>query len=113
MASLVQDYVKGLISKYKYWNRTQGADHFFVNCHEIGVIATKGLPLLEKAIQVVCASRNALEFMPHKDIVLPAEELQLVNDINRQLPFTNCSVIQICGEISYHRLVYYTSLYLL
>ncbi|GMY39854.1 probable glycosyltransferase At5g20260 [Fagus crenata] len=76
MAIAVQYYVQSLISKYPYWNRKQGADHFFVNCDIIGRMAAQRLPLLNNAIQVVCASGDALEFKPSKDIVLPAFELQ-------------------------------------
>jgi hypothetical protein len=74
MAIIVQKYVQSLISKYPYWNRTQGIDHFFVNCHEIGVKATKGVPFLKgNAIQVMCSPRcnSESEFIPHKDIALP------------------------------------------
>ncbi|KAJ6377894.1 hypothetical protein OIU78_028172 [Salix suchowensis] len=34
-AIAVEDFVKSLISKYPYWNRTLGADHFFVTCADI------------------------------------------------------------------------------
>ncbi|CAN7136082.1 unnamed protein product [Brassica rapa subsp. narinosa] len=36
---IVQNYVDGLIAKYPYWNRTLGADHFFVTCHDVGARA--------------------------------------------------------------------------
>ena len=74
MAIVVQKYVQSLISKYHYCNPNE--DHFFVNCHGIGVIAANGLPLLENATQVVCASRFASKFTPSKDTILPAQKLQ-------------------------------------
>ncbi|KAK7856175.1 putative glycosyltransferase [Quercus suber] len=76
MAIVVQNYVQSLITENPYWNKSQGADHFFINCHEIGVMATKGLPLMKNAIQVVCASPDALEFNPFKDIIIPAQDLK-------------------------------------
>ncbi|KAJ8451900.1 hypothetical protein Cgig2_007383 [Carnegiea gigantea] len=41
MTIIVRDYVESLISKYPYWNRTLGADHFFVTYHDVGVRATE------------------------------------------------------------------------
>ncbi|KAG7968121.1 hypothetical protein I3843_08G136600 [Carya illinoinensis] len=72
MTVIVQNYVQSLISKYPYWNRTLGADHFFVTCHDVGVRATEGLPLLVKnSIRVVCSPSYDVGFIPHKDVALP------------------------------------------
>uniref|UniRef100_A0A7N0TV57 Exostosin GT47 domain-containing protein n=1 Tax=Kalanchoe fedtschenkoi TaxID=63787 RepID=A0A7N0TV57_KALFE len=72
MTSIVQEYVEGLIAKYPYWNRTLGADHFFVTCHDVGVEATEGLPLLVKnSIRAVCSPSYDVGFIPHKDVALP------------------------------------------
>lgn len=72
MTIIVQNYVEGLISKYPYWNRTLGADHFFVTCHDVGVRATEGLPLFVKnSIRVVCSPSYDVGFIPHKDVALP------------------------------------------
>ncbi|KAK9670666.1 hypothetical protein RND81_13G216500 [Saponaria officinalis] len=72
MTVIVKDYVESLIAKYLYWNRTLGADHFFVTCHDVGVRATEGLPLLVKnSIRVVCSPSYDVGFIPHKDVALP------------------------------------------
>ena len=72
MIIIVQDYVQSLISKYPYWNRTLGTHHFFVTCHDVGVRATEGVPLLVKnSIRVVCSPSYDVGFIPHKDIPLP------------------------------------------
>ncbi|KAL6012640.1 hypothetical protein ACLOJK_003129 [Asimina triloba] len=72
MTIIVRDYVEGLISKYPYWNRTLGADHFFVTCHDVGVRATEGLALLVKnSIRVVCSPSYDVGYIPHKDVALP------------------------------------------
>ncbi|XP_019086183.1 PREDICTED: probable glycosyltransferase At5g11130 [Camelina sativa] len=72
MTVIVQDYVDGLIAKYPYWNRTLGADHFFVTCHDVGVRAFEGSPLLIKnIIRVVCSPSYNVGFIPHKDVALP------------------------------------------
>ncbi|XP_031115725.1 probable glycosyltransferase At5g03795 isoform X2 [Ipomoea triloba] len=72
MTIIVQNYVESLIAKYPYWNRTLGADHFFVTCHDVGVRATEGLPLLIKnSIRVVCSPSYNVGYIPHKDVALP------------------------------------------
>ncbi|KAF5749725.1 glycosyltransferase [Tripterygium wilfordii] len=72
MTIIVQNYVDSLIAKYPYWNRTLGADHFFVTCHDVGVRATEGVPFLVKnAIRVVCSPSYDVNFIPHKDVALP------------------------------------------
>ncbi|KAI3895844.1 hypothetical protein MKW98_025635 [Papaver atlanticum] len=69
---IVKNYVDSLILKYPYWNRTLGADHFFVTCHDVGVRATEGVPLLVKnSIRVVCSPSYDVGFIPHKDVALP------------------------------------------
>ncbi|XXG80421.1 hypothetical protein AAC387_Pa09g1289 [Persea americana] len=72
MTVIVRNYVESLISKYPYWNRTLGADHFFVTCHDVGVRATEGLPFLVKnSIRVVCSPSYDVSYIPHKDVALP------------------------------------------
>ncbi|KAL2498962.1 Exostosin family protein [Abeliophyllum distichum] len=72
MTVIVQNYVESLMSKYPYWNRTLGVDHFFLTCHDVGVRATEGLPFLVKnSIRVVCSPSYDVGFIPHKDVALP------------------------------------------
>ncbi|XVF67294.1 hypothetical protein PTKIN_Ptkin10aG0109500 [Pterospermum kingtungense] len=72
MTSTVQKYVESLIVKYPFWNRTLGADHFFVTCHDIGLKATVGVPhFVKKSIRVVCTPRDDDGYIPHKDCSLP------------------------------------------
>ncbi|RDX76916.1 putative glycosyltransferase, partial [Mucuna pruriens] len=60
MTVIVQNYVESLISKYPYWNRTLGADHFFVTCHDVGVSATEGVELLVKnSIRAIYGSSSS------------------------------------------------------
>ncbi|XP_059446432.1 probable glycosyltransferase At5g03795 [Corylus avellana] len=72
MTVIVEKYVERLISKYPYWNRTQGADHFFVICHDNGVEVAEGVPLLKKnPIRLVCPASYDSYYTSYKDISLP------------------------------------------
>ncbi|KAA8536387.1 hypothetical protein F0562_028865 [Nyssa sinensis] len=72
MTITVRNYVHSLISNYPYWNRSLGADHLFVTCHDVGVRATEGVPFLVKnSIRVVCSPSYDIGFIPHKDVALP------------------------------------------
>ncbi|KAJ6366400.1 hypothetical protein OIU77_002894 [Salix suchowensis] len=66
------DFVMSLISEDPYWNRTLGADHFFVTCSDIHVTATARIVnLMKNSIRVMCSPRYDVEYAPHKDVSLP------------------------------------------
>jgi len=69
----IRDYVQNMIHKYPYWNRTGGADHFYVACHSIGRSAMDKAPDVKfNAIQIVCSSSYFLSgYISHKDACLP------------------------------------------
>ncbi|KAF7149238.1 hypothetical protein RHSIM_Rhsim03G0055700 [Rhododendron simsii] len=71
--SFVREYVSGIQQKYPFWNRSGGADHFYVACHSVGKIAMgKAEEVKDNAIQVVCSSNYAADaYLPHKDVSLP------------------------------------------
>ncbi|CAM6105293.1 unnamed protein product [Calypogeia fissa] len=69
----VKDYVGNISTKYPYWDRSGGADHFYVNCHSVGKTATdRAYHVRTNAIQVVCSSSYHIQvFFPHKDATIP------------------------------------------
>ncbi|KAH1032965.1 hypothetical protein J1N35_045139 [Gossypium stocksii] len=71
--SFIRDYISNISTKYPYWNRTGGADHFYVACHSIGRSAmAKAEEVKLNAIQIVCSSSYFLPgYVAHKDASLP------------------------------------------
>ncbi|KAL5708898.1 lactose synthase [Ranunculus cassubicifolius] len=69
----VKSYVYNISQKYPYWNRSGGADHFYVACHSIGRSAMeKAEEVKFNTIQVVCSSSYFLSgYVAHKDACLP------------------------------------------
>ncbi|KAK4727015.1 hypothetical protein R3W88_031932 [Solanum pinnatisectum] len=69
----VKEYIVEISEKYPYWNRSGGADHFYVACHSIGRSAMeKAIHVKLNAIQVVCSSSYFLSgYLPHKDASIP------------------------------------------
>lgn len=69
----IKDYIYNVSRNYPYWNRTDGADHFYVSCHSIGRIAVNKAEVVKlNAIQVVCSSSYFVSaYVPHKDVSLP------------------------------------------
>ncbi|KAI7746247.1 hypothetical protein M8C21_000412 [Ambrosia artemisiifolia] len=71
--TFIKDYIFNISHKYPFWNRTGGADHFYVACHSIGRTAMEEAPEVRiNAIQVVCSSSYFLQgYTAHKDASIP------------------------------------------
>ncbi|CAK9137879.1 unnamed protein product [Ilex paraguariensis] len=69
----IRDYIFNIAHNYPYWNRTGGADHFYMACHSIGRSAIKKAEEIRlNAIQVVCSSSYfQYAYVAHKDASLP------------------------------------------
>ncbi|XP_077222639.1 putative glycosyltransferase At5g25310 [Tasmannia lanceolata] len=77
LRSFISDYVDVISSKYPFWNRTQGADHFMLSCHDWGPQASRANPLLyNSSIRALCNANTSEGFDPRKDISLPEINLR-------------------------------------
>ncbi|KAL0016421.1 hypothetical protein SO802_003490 [Lithocarpus litseifolius] len=67
----VSDYIRLVSTKYPFWNRTRGADHFMLACHDWGPHASEGNPFLyNTSIRVLCNANTSEGFNPQKDVSL-------------------------------------------
>ncbi|PIN18263.1 Xylogalacturonan beta-1,3-xylosyltransferase [Handroanthus impetiginosus] len=69
----IRNYIQNISHNYPYWNRSGGADHFYVACHSVGRTAMeKAVEVKLNAIQVVCSSSYFLSgYVSHKDASIP------------------------------------------
>ncbi|PQQ19819.1 putative glycosyltransferase [Prunus yedoensis var. nudiflora] len=71
------DYINLISHKHPFWNRSLGADHFMLSCHDWGPFTTAFVPhLLHKSIRVLCNANTSEGFNPSKDASLP--EIKLI-----------------------------------
>ncbi|XP_058748155.1 probable glycosyltransferase At3g07620 [Vicia villosa] len=57
---------------FPYWNRSLGADHFYLSCAGIPNKNDRNIVELKKnAVQISCFPTRRHRFVPHKDLTLP------------------------------------------
>lgn len=83
----LRNYVNMIAAKYPFWNRTHGADHFIVACHDWGPYTTREHPeLMKNAVKALCnADLSEGYFVLGKDVSLPETNLHSIRQPPRHL----------------------------
>ncbi|KAK7245436.1 hypothetical protein RIF29_40282 [Crotalaria pallida] len=69
MEQYLERYVELIARKYRFWNRTEGADHFLVACHDWASQITR--QPMKNCIRSLCNANVAKGFQIGKDTTLP------------------------------------------
>ncbi|XP_006356532.1 probable glycosyltransferase At3g07620 [Solanum tuberosum] len=74
----LSNYIGRISRKYHFWNRSRGADHFLVACHDWAPRLTR--KNMETCVRVLCNSNIAGGFKIGKDVSLPVTYVRSAED---------------------------------
>ncbi|EEF31735.1 catalytic, putative [Ricinus communis] len=79
LSIFMRDYANMIATKYPFWNRTHGRDHFLVACHDWGPYTlTMHEELTKNTIKALCnADASEGIFDPTKDVSLPETTIRI------------------------------------
>ncbi|KAL6524079.1 hypothetical protein OROMI_031174 [Orobanche minor] len=76
-------YLQNITTKYHFWNRTDGADHFLVACHDWAPAETSRI--MTNCIRALCNADAEGEFHFGKDVSLPETFIRYAKNPLRDL----------------------------
>ncbi|KAL7137628.1 hypothetical protein ABFS83_10G106300 [Erythranthe nasuta] len=79
----LKDYSEKIASKYRFWNRTGGADHFLVACHDWAPYETRHH--MEHCIKALCNADVTGGFKIGRDVSLPETYIRSARNPLRDL----------------------------
>ncbi|KAF5726188.1 glycosyltransferase [Tripterygium wilfordii] len=79
----LENYVDMIAAKYRFWNRTEGADHFLVACHDWAPAETRHY--MRNCIRALCNSDVKEGFTFGKDVSLPETFIRMPKNPLRDL----------------------------
>lgn len=83
LRQFLKDYTDKISAKYRYFNRTGGADHFLVACHDWAPYETRHH--MEYCIKALCNADVTQGFKIGRDVSLPEAYIRSVRDPQRDL----------------------------
>ncbi|WCJ29536.1 Exostosin family protein [Euphorbia peplus] len=79
----LKNYLDMIVAKYPFWNRTQGADHFLVACHDWAPSETR--QHMSNCIRALCNADVKEGFVFGKDVSLPETNVRTPQNPLRDL----------------------------
>ncbi|KAL9224525.1 hypothetical protein vseg_000550 [Gypsophila vaccaria] len=101
LETYLSGYVGLIKKKHRFWNRTGGADHFLVACHDWGSRITR--TTMSNCIRALCNTNIARGFTIGKDVSVPVTYIRSGNEPTRDIggkpPAERCILAFFAGQM--------------